>query len=158
MRWGGNSAGASVPHVSRPGSHNLWKQSLHVKLLADRLHLVAQPLVFLELVGDLLDGVQGRRVVASAESLTDRRKGGWRLFAHQVHRHLAGEHDVLVTSFSLHVIEGDVVVVGNEGLYPVDVDRFSRAGRDDVGQEPRGFFFVDLPWCTAAKAWILVNA
>src|SRR5206468_7859652 len=115
-------------------SQNLWKRSLRVELLADRLHLITQALVFFELVGDLLDRVKGGRVIAPAKSLSDRGQGGRRLFANQVHRDLAGKDDVLVAALAFHVVEGHVVVVGDQDLDPLHVDGLARTGGGDVGQ------------------------
>ena len=59
--------------------HNVWKvalpwTSLGVQALADGLYLVAQSLVFLELVGNLLNRMERGRMVAAAESFADRRQ------------------------------------------------------------------------------------
>src|SRR5438105_15952969 len=72
-----------------------------VEPFPDGLDLVAKAFVLLELVHDLLDRVQGRRVVAAAEGLPDHRQGGGRLFADNEHGDLAREDDVLVAPLAL---------------------------------------------------------
>src|SRR6266852_7697730 len=72
--WGGKGRGPLVQRPSQAATHNLCKRSLDVELFPDRLDLVAEALVFLQLVGDLLDRMQRRRVVAPAEGLADRRQ------------------------------------------------------------------------------------
>src|ERR1700675_1382259 len=55
-------------------SNKVWTSSLHVQLFANGLDLITQPLVFFELVRDLLDRMQGGGVVTSAEGLADGRQ------------------------------------------------------------------------------------
>src|SRR6185312_5305914 len=137
--WAGCAVVGSAsptPWISPATTEKLWKSpSLCVQALTDGLHLVPQSLVFLQLVGDLFDGVQSRRVVAAAERLSNRRQRRWSFFPDQKHRDLSRKDDVLVAPFALHIVERHVVVVGNQHLDAVDVDRFARAGRDDVGEQ-----------------------
>src|SRR4029077_5755223 len=145
IRWGGNARLPSIPPSSQAGSHNvLTTRSLDVQLLADRLDLVAKPLVFLQLVGDLFNRVKRFRVVAPAERFADRGKRRGRLFADQEHRDLARKNDVLVPPFALHIVERDVVVIGCESLDPLHVDRLAGTRWDDVGEKPRRLVLVDL--------------
>src|ERR671934_58011 len=97
-RPAGAPGGRPCPASGRLSPGGLCRASFRVKALPDGLDLVPQALVFLELVGDLLDRVQRRGVVATAERVADHRQRRGRLLADYVHRDLAGEDDVLVAA------------------------------------------------------------
>ena len=52
---------------------------------------------------------------------------------------------MFVAPLALHVIEGDVVIVGDERLDALHVDGLARARRNDIGEQPRRLFGIDRP-------------
>src|SRR4029077_2611623 len=64
------------------------------------------------------------------------------LLADEEHSYLPRKDDVLVTTLAFHVVEGDVVVIGDQSLNALDVDWLAIAGGNDVGEEPGRFFRV----------------
>ena len=58
---------------------------------------------------------------------------------------------MLIPTLSLHVLEADVVVVGDRHLDAVDGQGAAGADRDDVGQQAGGLFFVDLALVNGGK-------
>src|SRR6266568_6012946 len=64
-----------TPAISPATTEKVWKSpSLCVQALSDGLHLVAQPLVFFQLVGDLFDRMQCRRMVTTTEGFANGRQ------------------------------------------------------------------------------------
>src|SRR5579875_9125 len=62
---------------------------------------------------NLLPAVHNGGVVAPAQFAADLEQGGTGLFAHQVHRYLAGPDDLTVALFAAHLSDIDIIVAAH---------------------------------------------
>src|SRR5437764_11137529 len=84
---------------------------LGVEELAERVDVAPEVVVLAHLALDLLAAVEDGRVVAAAEGFTDAEQRRLGLLAHEVHRDLARQDDLLVAGLAAELIRGNAVVL-----------------------------------------------
>src|SRR5438270_6397546 len=82
-----------------------------------------ESLVLFRLGRYLLVGMKDGRMISPSEGLPDRRQRGGGLLPDQEHRDLAWEDNVLVAALTLHLLQADVIEVGDRARDGVDGQR-----------------------------------
>src|SRR5450755_1795054 len=118
-------------------------RSVGVDQLAHSGDLAPKLVVGRRLAVDLVAGVEDRGVVPPAELGTDPQERHVGLFAHQVHRDLAGHDDRPVALLALERLHRHAVVVGHDPGDPLWGHLALLGVVDDVGQDRLGQLDAD---------------
>src|SRR5260221_3426925 len=103
LRGGLSTMGGPYPQGGMPYPQRR-TGSLRVERFPEGVDIAAEIVVLAHLALDLLAAVEDGRMVAAAEGLADPEKRRLGLFAHQVHRDLARQHDLLVPGLAAQLI------------------------------------------------------
>src|SRR5260370_41554240 len=99
--------GGAYPHAQARAQRSLFG----VQQLAEGVDVPAEVVVLAHLAFDLLAAVQHGRVIASAEGFADPQQRRLGLLAHEVHRDLPRQDDLLIARLAPELVRRDPVVL-----------------------------------------------